>query len=128
MYIADHSNHHVQVLNPDPTFSHPFGKKGSRPGELKSPVCMAMDDKGMLYVEDKCNHRMQKFTPGGEFIAQFGKKGTGEGELIEPLGIAVDAITGNVYVSSEHKDINFQLHSKVHHKVWRKRARGGRVQ
>ena len=70
----------------------------------------------MLYVDDKWNHRMQKFFPRGEFITQFGKKGTGDGELIEPRGIAVDAY------------INLQLHRKVHHEVWRKGARGGRVQ
>ena len=55
---------------------------------------------------------MQKFSPEGEFIAQFGKKGTGEGELSEPRGIAIDAITGNVYVSSEHKISTFSSTGK----------------
>ena len=73
---------------------------------------MAMDDKGMLYVDDKCNYRVQKFSPEGEFIAQFGKKGTGEVELIEPRCVAVDAITGNVYVSSEHKILTFSSTGK----------------
>ena len=72
-----------------------------------TPVRMAMDDKGMLYFDNKCNHCVQKFSSQGEFIAKFGKKGTGEAELIEPRGITMDAITGNVHVSSEHKISTF---------------------
>ena len=34
VYIADSGNHRIQVLNPDLTFSHSFGKKGSANGQF----------------------------------------------------------------------------------------------
>ena len=35
VYIADRYNHRIQVLNPDLTFSHSFGREGSANGQFK---------------------------------------------------------------------------------------------
>ena len=104
VYIADTDNHRIQVLNPDLTFSHLFGKKGSANGRFNKPGDIAIDSQGLVYVADTDNHRIQKFTPNGNFVAQFGSKGwglgSGPGELIYPRGITIDtADTGLVYVS-----------------------------
>ncbi|XP_019859339.1 PREDICTED: RING finger protein nhl-1-like [Amphimedon queenslandica] len=81
VYIADHFNHRIQVLNSDLTFSH---------------------FQGLVYVADLDNNRIQKFSPDGNFLAQFGIKKFGPGRLSIPYGIAIDtAATGLVYVS-EH--------------------------
>ena len=100
VYIADCYNHRIQVLNPDLTFSHSFGKGGSTNGQFQYPHDIAIDSQGLVYVADSGNHRIQKFTPNGKFVAQFGSKGSGPGQLQYPMGITIDtAGTGLVYVS-----------------------------
>ena len=100
VYIADSGNDRIQVLNPDLTFSHSFGKKGSANGQFKEPSGIAIDSQGLVYVADYGNHRIQKFTPNGKFVAQFGSKDSGPGHLKYPCGITIDtAGTGLVYVS-----------------------------
>ena len=100
VYIADRYNHRIQVLNPDLTFSHSFGKKGSANGRFNEPSDIAIDGKGLVYVADSENNRIQKFTPDGTFITQFSSKGSGPGRLNCPISITIDtAGTGLVYVS-----------------------------
>ena len=101
VYVADWVNHCIQVLNPDLTFSHSFGSKGSANGQFLGPCNIATDTDGSLYVTDSGNHRVQKFTPDKQFVVQFGDgKGAGFGQLDKPTGIAIDnAGTGLVYVS-----------------------------
>ena len=102
VYIADSGNYRIQVLNPDLTFSHSFGKRGSANGQFQFPFDIAIDSQGLVYVADFGNNRIQKFTPNGKFVAQFGSKGSGPGQLKYPHGITIDtAGTGLVYVSEE---------------------------
>ena len=96
VYIADCGNHRIQVLNPDLTFSHSFGSKGSAEGYFCLPTKVFVDNEGFVYVADWDNHRIQKFTPDGKFLAQFGSKGSDPGQLYYPTGIAVD--NGLMYV------------------------------
>uniref|UniRef100_A0A1X7TZC8 B box-type domain-containing protein n=1 Tax=Amphimedon queenslandica TaxID=400682 RepID=A0A1X7TZC8_AMPQE len=100
VYIAEYSNHRIQVLNPDLTFSHSFGSKGSANGQFKSPFDIAIDSQGLVYVTDRNNDRIQKFFPDGKFVGQFSTKGSGPEQLSYPQGITIDtAATGLVYVS-----------------------------
>ena len=100
VHIADCYNHRIQVLNPDLTFSHSFGKKGSANGQFNKPGDVAIDSQGLVYVTDSDNHRIRKFTPNGRFVAQFGSYGSGSGQLNSPWSITIDtAGTGLVYVS-----------------------------
>ena len=102
VYIADRCNDRIQVLNPNLTFSHPFGNEGSANGQFNNPRDIAIDSQGLVYVTDWGNHRIQKFTPNGKFIAQFGSEGSGPGQLNRPHGITIDtAGTGLVYVSDK---------------------------
>ena len=101
VYVADWVDHRIQVLNPDLTFSHSFGSKGSANGQFLGPCNIATDTDGSVYVTDSGNHRVQKFSPDEQFVAQFGHgKGADLGQLDKPTGIAIDnAGTGLVYVS-----------------------------
>ena len=102
VYFADNGNHCIQVLNPNLTFSHSFGKIGSANGQFTNPCDIAIDSQGLVYITDWSNHRIQKFTPNGKFVAQFGSEGSDPGQLIYPGGITIDtAGTGLVYVSEE---------------------------
>ena len=85
IYIADCDNHRIQVLNPDLTFSHTFGTKGSAKGQFKNPRDIAIDRQGLVYVTDINNHRIQTFTSEGQFLSQFGTE-----QLSKPVGIIID--------------------------------------
>ena len=101
VYIADAANNCVKVLNPDLTFSHSFGSKGSANGQFQSPIDIALDSQGLVYVTDSGNHRIQKFSPDGKFVGQFGNRMFSYfGKVNMPAGITIDtAATGLVYVS-----------------------------
>ena len=100
VYITDRNNHRIQVLNPDLTFSHSFGSRGSANGQFQSPRDIAIDSQGLVYVADKDNDRIQKFSPDGKFVGQFGTKGSGPGKVNRPLRITIDISgTGLVYIS-----------------------------
>ena len=100
VYIADLFNHRIQVLNPDLTFSHSFGSRGSANGQFQHPRDIAIDSQGLVYVTDMDNDRIQKFFPDGKFVGQFGTEGSGPGQLKRPVGTTIDtAATGLVYVS-----------------------------
>ena len=105
VYVADWNNHRIQVLNPDLTFSHLFGSKGSASGQFLSPCDIAIDSQGWVYVADTLNNSIQKFSPEGNFVTQFGNCESFPGQLNKPAGIAIDTeATGLVYVSEWGKN------------------------
>ena len=70
---------------------------GDRPGQLNSPVDLALDPLGNYYVVDQANARVQKYAPNGRFLKQWGSRGEGEGQFaytsatLGPTGIAATA-------------------------------------
>ena len=99
VYIADCSNHRIQVLNSDLTFSAVFGEYGEDEGQFKYPGGITCDSAGNVYVADSNNHRIQVFTAEGKFLKMFGHEGNGSGELGWPIGIALDLSNNYVFVS-----------------------------
>ena len=99
--IADRSNHRIQVMNSDLTFSHTFDVKESQPGQFNYPSCIATDSKGMVYITDCGNDQVQKFTLEGVFLSKFRRGGSEEFKHVR--GIAIDTTTDTVYISSDHK-------------------------
>ena len=90
IYVADTNNHHIQVLNPDLTFSYSFGSTGSAEGQFILPWFIAIDNQGLVYVSDSLNHRIQVFTSEGKYISQFGTCGSGPGQLQSPTGLVIN--------------------------------------
>ena len=99
VYVADCSNHRVQILNSDLTFSATFGKQGKDEGQFDYPSGLVCDSAGNVYVAEFSNHRIQVFTAEGKFLRMFGKRGKGRGELNGPIGIALDPSSKHVYIS-----------------------------
>lgn len=88
-----------------PIFIKSWGKKGDKPGELKSPQRIAVGNDNLIYVADTSNHRIQVFDSEGNLIKSWGKKGDKDGEMEKPRAVAV-GIDGAVYVSdNENKRI-----------------------
>ena len=101
IYICERTNHCIQILNPDLTFSSNFGSKGSGNGQLRYPWDVACDSTGKVYVAESDNHRIQVFTAEGQFLRKFGKKGSDNGELTYPASISIDS-EDVVYVTENY--------------------------
>ena len=67
IYIADHNNHCIQVLNPDLTFSHTFDTIGSVEGQFNNPGDIAIDRQGLVYATDNNSHHIWALTSEGQF-------------------------------------------------------------
>lgn len=82
LYVADQTNHRIQVLDLDGRFLAAWGKHGTKPGEfggntnVKSrvggPDFVALDKQGNVYTTEAMDGRVQKFTPDGAYLATFG--------------------------------------------------------
>ncbi|MEE8640368.1 MAG: hypothetical protein V3T41_08160 [bacterium] len=74
-----------------------WGSRGSGPGQLYSPVDVAVAPNGNVYVAEFHNFRIQYFTATGSFLGMWYV-----GNKVTPIGVAV-APNGNVYVVGSGK-------------------------
>ncbi|HVU90207.1 MAG TPA: hypothetical protein VHD36_22940 [Pirellulales bacterium] len=82
LYIADQTNHRIQVLDLAGKFLSTWGRHGTKPGEfggktnVKSraggPDFIAIDSRGNIYTTEAMDGRVQKFTADGTFLSAFG--------------------------------------------------------
>src|SRR5688500_18644888 len=68
LYVLDGGNHRVLVFNPQGKFIRKFGKKGGGPGELLSPVGIALTIAGEVAVTDLGRPAVSLFKKDGSFI------------------------------------------------------------
>ena len=94
MYVCDHGNNRVKLLNKQGEFQFSFSKKAN--GQLNSPPGVCVVDQ-FVYVVECGGHCVSVFSRDGQFVASFGKGGIKEGEFNYPCGICVDC-DGFVYV------------------------------
>ena len=92
IFIADASNHRIQVLNKDLTYSHSFGQYGSSPEQFNYPWDVTFDNEGYSYVADHNNHCIKKFTSTGQYISTFSSKGSNPGQIKQPSFILIDLL------------------------------------
>ena len=98
IYVCDHQNHRVQILNSDFTFSSSFGSCGSDNGQFNYPWGVTTHSSGCVYVADTGNNCVKVFTEEGQFLRKFGKRGRGDGELNGPIIVTIDS-DDTVYVT-----------------------------
>ena len=89
LYICDHHNNRVQILNRDMQYVNSFGRCGSGDGEFRGPNDLAQDRAGNLYVCDSNNNRVQVLNCSGQFLFAISEKGASK-QLSCPHGICVD--------------------------------------
>ncbi|HEY9765804.1 MAG TPA: 6-bladed beta-propeller, partial [Chroococcales cyanobacterium] len=94
IYLTEPNNHRVLVHDPNEKSIQVIGK----PGELQSPMGLALDPKGFLYVLDYGLASIVVFDKRGMKVASFGKRGNGPGEFAVPRDLAIDRF-GFVYVA-----------------------------
>ena len=89
LYVADSTNHRIQVFDQDGRYKRQMGCLGSGPGQLASPRDLTIDRKGRLIVADTENHRIQILQKDGSFINMITEKGS-EGHFNRPCGVTVN--------------------------------------
>ena len=97
IYIADSSNHRVQVFDNIGTYVKYFGSYGQGETEFDCLAGIAINSMGDILITDRYNHRIQIFDHQGNFKVEFGEEGQGDGQMLYPWGIAADGM-GFIYV------------------------------
>ena len=90
LYIADHSNHRIQVLNPDLSFAFVFSTVPQPAKDACSPTDIVFDSNGTLYIADDTNNCIMKYSAEGQYISMFSAYGSEAGCLNEPVYLAID--------------------------------------
>ena len=100
IYVVDHGNARVQVLDGTGTLQRVLGPFPS-PGNLYDPTYMEVMRSGRIYVSDSQHHRIAAYDAAGQFLFSWGGPGFGTpGLFAGPRGIAADA-AGDLYVADE---------------------------
>ena len=68
LYVLDGGNNRVLIFNPQGKFVRKFGKKGGGPGELMTPVGLAITAAGEVAVTDLGRPAVSLFKKDGTFI------------------------------------------------------------
>ena len=96
IYIADHSNHRVQVFSQEGKFIFTFGESNGA-GKMHKPLGICIFD-GRVYVTQFSGHCILIYKLDGTFVNQTGCVGKGEGQLNNPYNLAIDEVNGDIYV------------------------------
>jgi len=138
LYVADSSNHRIQKFDSAGTFLLTWGYgvdtgadsfetctsacqagiPGPNPGQLSSPLGLAVDSTDKVLVAAYSSRKVAKYASNGSYLTQWGSPGTAEGQFTGgPHAIAVDsdgfvytseAIPGNARVQMFDKNGNFK--------------------
>ena len=75
-------NDRVSKFSKDGKLIKTWGKKGTGPGEFRSPHTIALDSRGRVFVGDRDNNRIQIFDQDGRYIDTWMQWGRPSGILI----------------------------------------------
>eukprot|EP00002_Diphylleia_rotans_P026850 TRINITY_DN5370_c0_g2_i1.p1 TRINITY_DN5370_c0_g2~~TRINITY_DN5370_c0_g2_i1.p1 ORF type:complete len:439 (+),score=78.63 TRINITY_DN5370_c0_g2_i1:48-1364(+) len=98
IYVADYSNHRIQVFTPEFEFIRTIGSRGNQNGEFFYPVAICFTPEGDLVVSEHMNHRIQKLRTDGTSLWTVGTLGNGNAQFCNHYGLTIDR-HGFIYVS-----------------------------
>ena len=107
VYVADYSNHRVQVFTPEGQYLRMFGIKGTCASELFYPAGIAVDG-DQVYVAEYANHRISVFSTEGKFLKLFGHRGSAIAEFQCPHSVHVNK-DGFILIA-DHKNNRIQVY------------------
>ncbi|XP_045169817.2 RING finger protein nhl-1-like [Mercenaria mercenaria] len=129
VYVADSSNHRVQVFDNIGNYIKSFGSYGQGDGEFDCLAGITMNTMGDFLITDRYNHRVQVFDSNGNFTFTFGEEGNGDGQMCYPWGIACDSM-GFIYVCDKenHRIQVFQSNGVFARKFGRLGSQNGQFE
>ncbi|XP_071944262.1 tripartite motif-containing protein 2-like [Antedon mediterranea] len=103
LYVADRECHCVFKFNiDDGSLLGKIGSEGSKPGQMKTPMDIALTKDGHVFVADCDNSRIQMFDANDKLIKILIGYGEEDGKVWGPQGIILD-MDENIIASSNHK-------------------------
>lgn len=85
--VADGLEHRIGVFSEEGAFEFWIGRRGSGPGEMISPCCLAVGPEGLLWVRDNGNGRLHAFQiDGGGAEYRRSVPAPGTSSMAPPLG------------------------------------------
>jgi DNA-binding beta-propeller fold protein YncE len=90
VYVADSSNHRIQVFDVEGKFLRQWGTAGTGPGQLQYPHDVALGPNETVYVAEFGNNRIQKFSTTGQSLGMWGTAGRAPGFFNQPWAVVVD--------------------------------------
>ena len=101
-YVVEQGNHRVQKFAADGTLQLVFGRLGTREGEFRGPMGIAVTPgSGDIYVADTGNGRVQRFDVRATSWAR--SRGLPGGMAFSPQALATDA-ADNLYIADPFAD------------------------
>jgi DNA-binding beta-propeller fold protein YncE len=98
-YVIEQNGHRLQKFSCEGVLQLVIGKAGSRPGEFRNPMSVAVSmESGDIYVADTGNSRIQRFDREGNLLNIIGTPETGQPALSNPQAVTCDQ-EGRVYVA-----------------------------
>ena len=91
VYVANFSNHRIEVLREDGTFVRQIGV-----GQLKNPWNVTINNQ-QVYIADTWNHRISIYTIQGQLVRHIGEHGSGPGQFNVPSAVTFSP-DGDMYV------------------------------
>ena len=108
IYVADHSNHRVQVFDSEGRYLFKFGEIGGA-GKMGYPVGIAIF-REIVYVSQQSYGCLLVYDSNGNYISQIGSQGYGKSQLNDPRGLAVDETNGDIFIC-DHLNHRIQLYT-----------------
>ena len=101
-YVADNSNHCVNVFDSSGTISFKFGDSDGK-GKMFHPRGLAISKDSILISNGKpssykSTHGILIYQLNGSFVSRIGKYGNGKIEFNFPCGLACNESNGNIYI------------------------------
>ena len=88
IFVAEHGNNRIQVLNDNLTFSHMITLHGDK--QLNRPDDLSLDNDGYLYIADWGNNCITKVTTAGEYMTRIGSGESASNQLSYPSSIVIN--------------------------------------
>ncbi|MGA1868971.1 MAG: NHL repeat-containing protein [bacterium] len=119
IYVLDGVNDRIAVFDKKGTPLFTFGKSGSDPGELNSPLGFAIDSKNRIYVADSGNHRIEVFDINGVFLSNIPLIKDKYGIPSDPTCIAINEQLGYLIIADNdnHRLLIYTVDGKFKREV-----------
>ena len=109
IFVADQSNHKVQVFDKDGKYLYKFGDRDGV-AKMNTPRCIAFYQ-NKVFVSQVGAGSLLVYDLNGAFLNQIGTPGNGEGQFKSPYGITINESNGDIFVCDRSNN-RVQIFSK----------------